>query len=329
MRLLTALLVLALSGCPAPEPTVTDLDGDGWSPDAGDCDDTDVLVNPDAEEICNEVDDDCDDLIDQQDPGLLDGVTVWVDSDGDGFGDEDTALSLCDPTGWADNSDDCDDNDSHIYPGADEVCDDIDNDCDGDIDGDDDSLTDGQSLYTDADEDGFGAGDAELACLGDGWSEVDTDCDDTDDAINPDADEICDDVDNDCDDLIDGQDDAVIDAPTWYPDSDGDGFGAEDDGEVSCGGFADWVTTGEDCNDGDETIHPDADEICDGLDNDCDDLIDGQDEDVAATTWYHDGDGDGYGDPKDTLTACNQPGGYVGNSDDCDDTDNTVQTCAL
>jgi hypothetical protein len=54
-----------------------------------------------------------------------------------------------------------------------------------------------------------------------------TDCDDTNAAIHPEADEICDSVDNDCDGAIDEAD--AVDASTWYADADGDGYGQEDD----------------------------------------------------------------------------------------------------
>ncbi len=81
-----------------------------WVLEAGDCDDSDAEVSPDAEETCNSVDDDCDGLVDED-----------FDLDGDGWGG-----AHC---GGAD----CDDDDPSVHPDAEEICDDgVDNDCDGD-----------------------------------------------------------------------------------------------------------------------------------------------------------------------------------------------------
>ena len=55
-------------------------------------------------------------------------LPVCTDADGDGFFAEEGCGEVFD----------CDDGDSFVFPGADEVCDDlVDNDCDGDVDGED------------------------------------------------------------------------------------------------------------------------------------------------------------------------------------------------
>ena len=80
-----------------------------------------------------------------------------------------------------------------------------------------------------------------------------------------------------------------------------------------------------DCNDDPDdsgaAFYPDAEEVCDELDNDCDNDVD---EDIAtAPIWYLDNDNDSYGDIEQTLKACQvnggPPAGYVENSADCDD----------
>ena len=51
---------------------------------------------------------------------------------------------------------------------------------------------------------------------------------------------------------------------------------------VRCTQPAGYVATGTDCDDVDGSVHPDADEVCDGVDNDCDTCVDeceDQDED--------------------------------------------------
>jgi hypothetical protein len=114
-------------------PIGVDEDGDGFeTPD--DCDDSDANVNPDAAEVCDGIDNDCDDLIDAGDDPFEGGVTVFTDSDGDGYGDDESERLACEGgVGTSDVGGDCDDTDSEVNPDALELCgDEVDSDCDDD-----------------------------------------------------------------------------------------------------------------------------------------------------------------------------------------------------
>ncbi|MEL6344779.1 MAG: MopE-related protein, partial [Myxococcota bacterium] len=236
-----------------------------------------------------------------------------VDLDGDGF----------------DSSDDCDDDDANVFPGASEVCDGIDNDCDDQVDND---PVDGTAYYTDSDSDGFGDPSNEvISCEPvDGSVTNNTDCNDNEAAANPEASEICDGIDNDCDSQVDDDDDS-LDASTtgtfYYLDSDEDGFGDSVERVRACTAPAGYVEDGTDCNDDEATANPAATEICDTIDNDCDSFIDDADDSLdgsTGTNYYEDFDEDGFGDPGDLRQACIQPPGFVEDSTDCNDNDNTT-----
>jgi len=242
-----------------------------------------------------------------------------ADADGDGY--------ISDQEG----GDDCDDSDPNINPGATEVCDDgIDNNCDGDTD-----------VGPDTD------GDGSLAC---------EDCDDDDINTYPGAVELCDNIDNNCDDLVDND----VQYVDWYPDTDGDGHGNPAGTPISdCAQVDGHASAGDDCDDSDDTIHPNAAELCNGIDEDCDAQL------PAEET---DDDGDGYvecawlgsdsavvgGDDCDDADAASNPGatevcdgadndcdtaipadeldgdgdGEIGCAGDCDDTDPTIYSTA-
>ena len=145
-----------------------------------------------------------------------------------------------------------------------------------------------------------------------------TDCDDDDSLVKPGATEYCNGYDDDCDKAID-EDDAA-DTRTFYRDADSDSWGDGTSWLVKCYAPAGYVSKKGDCDDGRAASFPGAPEYCNGYDDDCDSLVDEIDA-LDATTFWFDYDADGYGDPARSTPACKAPSGWVGNDDDCDDTD--------
>jgi len=213
-------------------------------------------------------------------------------------------------------AEDCDDGDASVAPGAPEVCDGVDNDCDGSVDEEV-----GTVFYADVDGDGFGDASAPTtACEPpEGYVPENTDCDDRDADTYPGAPERCDEGDNDCDAEVDEEVTTV-----WYPDGDGDGFGATDSPYEGCDAPPGFVADGTDCDDSDATAHPDAEETCDERDDDCDGEID---EDVQEV-FYQDQDGDGWGVVEVATEACAPPAGWARAVGDCDDLDSGVSPAA-
>jgi hypothetical protein len=178
----------------------TDADGDGFASAAGggdDCDDSDELVSPAADEVCNGLDDDCDGATDPA--SSLDATEWFTDSDNDGFGTVGSSVFAClEPVGFGAGTADCNDASSAVRPNATEVCNSVDDNCDGDTDP---STSSGApSWYPDNDNDGFGApGAAVTACLEPaGYSAGTSDCNDSSSAIRPGATELCNSVDDNC-----------------------------------------------------------------------------------------------------------------------------------
>ena len=300
-----------LEDCDDANITYEDTDGDGYG--AGnpmacasalnntDCEDNDANINPGAAEICNENDENCNGEVDE-----FVTYTFYQDSDADGFGNPAESIQLCElTTGYVANADDCDDD----FVG-----------------------------YDDNDGDGYGIGDVS-SC---GTAVETDDCDDSNAAIFPSAVELCNNIDDDCDLEVD-----EFVTLTFYADVDGDGYGDVDSTMEACEspvgfvsnfedcnddaltfedldgdgyGSGDWSACGTavnntDCNDNDNTIYPEANEMCNLIDDDCDEEID----EFVTTTYYLDTDGDGFGTDFTTTEACELPLGYVSNFDDCDD----------
>ena len=106
---------------------------------------------------------------------------------------------------------------------------------------------------------------------GDGFTVEDGDCDDDDPDIFPGADEHCDGEDENCNGQIDED---PVDPTLWYPDADTDGFGDASGPIEACTQPPGYAADNTDCDDANATIHPGADEHCDGIDEDCDGELD-------------------------------------------------------
>ena len=168
----------------------------------------------------------------------------------------------------------------------------------------------GLVAFADGDGDGIGAGEAIEVCEAPaGTVAEDGDCDDADPAVYPGAEERCNGLDDDCDGVADLGEEA-----TWYADRDGDGFGDPAAAELSCVAQEGLVSDGTDCDDGDATVYPGAEEICgDDDDDDCD----GEADAGEVGLWHSDDDGDGYGHPGVSEETCDPAEGWVDNGTDC------------
>ena len=245
-----------ISGCPVAGMVTNNLD----------CDDGIAVINPAATEICDQIDNDCDG---QTDEGLVFN-TWYVDNDGDGFGGASLGSLCYQPLGTASQGGDCNDANNAINPAAVEVCNSIDDDCDGTAD---DGVL--NTFYADADGDGFGNLLVTIqSCVApSGYVANSTDCNDSNNQINPSATEVCS---NNTDDDCDGQTDEGCSNFTYYQDFDNDGYGNVLVFIVSSSPIAPagYSSNSLDCNDSSASINPAAAELCNNIDDDCDGATD-------------------------------------------------------
>ncbi|MCO4761096.1 MAG: hypothetical protein KC502_06300, partial [Myxococcales bacterium] len=263
---------------------------------AGDCGDNNTAIKPGATEACDNVDNDCNNVVD--DENATGCKTYYLDNDGDGYG---LALGkcLCKTANnyTATKKDDCNDSVKAVNPGQTEFCNDIDDNCNGAID---EACNKDGDDYCDSSKKTVGFPNV---CKKGGG-----DCNDNDPNVSQSGAEICDDADNDCDGSTDE--------------------GCDDDNDDHCDANLKIVGTpktclkgGNDCNDSVVGINPSAAEVCG---NTVDENCNGSYNDVGATgctNYYIDKDSDTYG-KNGTLPKCMciKAGDYTATkSGDCDD----------
>jgi len=296
---------------------------------AGDCADQNSAVHPNAFEACNNIDDNCNSIIDDDSPN----ASNWYhDQDGDGYGTGEPIVS-CQASFFypASKAGDCNDARPDIHPGAHEYCDTLDNNCDGTTD---DDSPEAKDWYVDADSDTYGAGAPLHKCAATGANKVlsNTDCNDAAPLIHPTATEYCNSVDDNCNTETDEE--AALGCTFYMIDADLDAYGVFGVSKCLCGpgvGAATYTASvGGDCNDANNQIHPGVTELCDGIDNDCNTFIDTANA-ADCTQFYVDGDKDGFGTASaahQCLCAAELPY-VVTKTGDCDDADDSIGPAAI
>ena len=262
----------------------------GYVEESIDCNDMNEFVNPQAEEVCDDQDNNCNDEIDEYVTS-----TFYLDADSDGYGSNSSTIEGCiPPEGNSVFGGDCDDFDSWTNPGVEEYCHDyVDNNCDGSVD--DAASIDALLWFADTDGDGY----VDCTIDSDGWNGNfsvfgGNDRDDADTAVYP--------------------------PQTWYIDSDNDGFGDPNNLQSACNQPSGSTLVVGDSNDSNAGVNPNVAELCNSIDDNCN----GQIDEGGQTTYYRDIDGDGYGTTSITTLSCSAPNGYASSSTDCNDSSGSI-----
>ncbi len=203
-----------------------------------------------------------------------------------------------------------------------------------------------QTYYRDADADGYGSPAETMRgpTMPLGYSLMNTDCDDTDPFVNPDATESNGDaIDQDCNGHVNvwagGATSggtgpittcaAGVTPQTFYRDADTDGYGSSRLTVSACVLPTGYAVLNTDCNDNRPDVHPGATELNgDGVDQDCDGQLNNHSGTIVCAsgsvpqTYYKDADDDSYGSAHSTaptVSACELPVGYSATNIDCND----------
>ena len=233
-----------------------------------DCNDADANLNPSQIDLSDGIDNDCDGLTDEDENDEFENY--YLDTDQDGFGDPNacpTIRATQQPTGYAANSNDCDDNNAAVNPNATEICNGMDDNCDG---SDDEGLQ-MFTYYQNIDNDGYGNSAMTLqACsVPTGYTVTSGDCNDSNADVNPAAIETCNGIDDNCNSITD---EGVT--TTYYQNNDNDGYGNSAMTLQACSVPTGYTATGGDCNDSNNQIYPSQTETCNSIDDNCNGTFD-------------------------------------------------------